>query len=297
MMKYHVTILQPNVAQYYPLLAFQDAAGPCVAALRDLGHEATLGVNTVRDDATNILLNYQSLKAPIPERYIIWQWEAILDGEGTPRPGLIKPDVWYEAEAVWDYAPENIAYTNDKLGYESKLIGIGYHDSISPSLGRNVSGRGKDIDVLFYGHLSPRRRQLLGEMRTAGLIVKHLPAAGRFERDCWIHRSKVVLNVHWRDGQQPFEQLRVGAALNRGACVVSESAWEPWEICATSSDSAWMQSGFEPNRMPDFLYDFQTAVADVVAVVGNREAREAYAAETNAAFKRCKMVDLLREVI
>jgi hypothetical protein len=46
------------------------------------------------------------------------------------------------------------------------------------------------------------------------------------ERDAYIARAKVVLNLHYWEGN-PFEALRVSYLLNNRACVVSEESDDP----------------------------------------------------------------------
>ncbi len=80
----------------------------------------------------------------------------------------------------------------------------------------------KDVDVLFYGELLDRRRTVL-EALGARCHVKFLWNVYAAERDAWIARSKIVLNMHLHDGHI-FEQARVSYLLNNRAFVVSESA-------------------------------------------------------------------------
>ena len=87
---------------------------------------------------------------------------------------------------------------------------------------------GRDIDVLFFGHVSSRRRWLLNKidaaLRQAGYKLKVI------ERDCYgddrtaiLNRSKIVLNLHkfpWE-----FAGQRLLMAMSCRALVVSE--WAP----------------------------------------------------------------------
>ncbi len=84
-----------------------------------------------------------------------------------------------------------------ELGIPSTFVPIGY----TPTLGRSLAHGGRDIDVLFFGHVSSRRRWLLNKidaaLRQAGYKLKVI------ERDCYgddrtaiLNRSKIVLNLH-----------------------------------------------------------------------------------------------------
>ena len=111
-----------------------------------------------------------------------------------------------------------------ELGIPSTTVPIGY----SPTLGRSVGHGNRDIDVLFFGHVSSRRRALLNRidtaLRQAGYALKVI------ERDCYgddrtaiLNRSKIVLNLHkfpWE-----FAGQRLLIAMSCRALVVSE--WAP----------------------------------------------------------------------
>lgn len=55
--------------------------------------------------------------------------------------------------------------------------------------------------MLFYGSLTERRAAVLDELVTRGLSVKRLFGVYGAERDAWISRSRLVLNMHAHDGQ------------------------------------------------------------------------------------------------
>jgi hypothetical protein len=54
----------------------------------------------------------------------------------------------------------------------------------------------QDIDVLFYGSINPRRRKILEELLALGVNLKVLYGVYGEDRDHWISRSKLVLNIH-----------------------------------------------------------------------------------------------------
>jgi hypothetical protein len=110
-----------------------------------------------------------------------------------------------------------------ELGIPSTFLPIGY----TPTLGRSLGNGDRDIDVLFFGHVSSRRRALLKKidtaLRRAGYALKII------ERDCYgedrtaiLNRSKIVLNLHkfpWE-----FAGQRLLMAMSCRALVVSEGA-------------------------------------------------------------------------
>jgi hypothetical protein len=111
-----------------------------------------------------------------------------------------------------------------ELGIPSTFVPSGY----TPTLGRWLGHGDRDIDVLFFGQVSSRRRRLLNKidavLRQAGYALRVI------ERDCYgdertviLNRSKIVLNLHkfpWE-----FAGQRLLMAMSCRALVVSE--WAP----------------------------------------------------------------------
>jgi len=97
------------------------------------------------------------------------------------------------------------------------LLEVGY----SPVL-RRIPQAEKDIDVLFYGSINPRRRAVLRELADRGFQVVHAFGVYGAERDALIGRAKLVLNHHYYDANI-FEIVRVSYLLANGVCVVAEA--------------------------------------------------------------------------
>jgi hypothetical protein len=79
----------------------------------------------------------------------------------------------------------------------------------------------QDVDVLFYGSIGPRRKRVLDALASRGLQVKTLFGVYGAERDRWIERSKLVLNMHHYD-TGIFEIVRVFYLLTNAVPVVGE---------------------------------------------------------------------------
>jgi SAM-dependent methyltransferase len=90
-----------------------------------------------------------------------------------------------------------------------------------PTLTRIAPAARQDVDVLFYGVVNERRRAILDALAAAGLVVKALPGIYGAERDAWIARSKLVLNVHYYD-DKVHELVRTSYLLANRKAVVSE---------------------------------------------------------------------------
>lgn len=79
----------------------------------------------------------------------------------------------------------------------------------------------KEIDVLFYGGINKARAKILHELRERGLHVKHLSGVFGAERDAFIARSKIVLNLH-QYGTKILEMIRIHYLMNNSKVVLTQ---------------------------------------------------------------------------
>ena len=113
----------------------------------------------------------------------------------------------------------------------SYLFPIGYLPPLRPAAAVD-----KDVDVLFFGALTPRRAAFVDEIRAARLNVAcvgrntDIGYVPEFVLDSYIDRAKIVLNLTFADRMEGTEESpkfvscgRVPSALSRGALVVSET--------------------------------------------------------------------------
>lgn len=122
---------------------------------------------------------------------------------------------------VWDFSARNIAVLRSWGCRRVHLCRIGY----APELSCIAPVPVRDIDVLFYGSVSGRRMLMLAAMQRAGVNVKLVAAFGA-ERDAFIARSKVVLNLHFYP-DAAFEIVRCSYLMANRAIVVSEVGADP----------------------------------------------------------------------
>ena len=105
----------------------------------------------------------------------------------------------------------------------ASLVPLGYHKSLEIV----PRAQEKDIDVLFYGSINERRKELLENLSEK---VKLHVVQGAFgeERDALIGRSKIVLNMHYYP-TRILETVRISYLLNNGCFVITEDADDnPW---------------------------------------------------------------------
>lgn len=120
--------------------------------------------------------------------------------------------------AVLDYSARNAEWIRGETENQHvQVLGIGY----SPELTRISSVAVEDVDVLFYGSINPRRQRVLDGLQAAGLKVKTLFGVYGGQRDQWIARSKLVLNLHFYE-DQVHEVVRTSYLLANRKAVVCE---------------------------------------------------------------------------
>lgn len=82
-----------------------------------------------------------------------------------------------------------------------------------------VPGTVKDIDVLFLGNLTPRRRAWLDRLQQSSPVA--VVNAFGAEMTQYLNRAKIVLNIHAEEDQDT--ETRVFEALGCGAFLLTES--------------------------------------------------------------------------
>lgn len=187
--------------------------------LRERGADVTSGRNSFDDSRINFIFGAHLLTdqqaGELPSKCVIVNLEQLhaLPGLATSTYlSLIKQYV------VWDFSQKNLKFLNDNFGIEhSSYLPV----SFAPTLETSIEEVEKDIDVLFYGVLNPRRRSILSQLDEAGLNVQVLVGVFGEERSAYIARSKIILNVSYY-GSDILESARVLEALALKKCVVSE---------------------------------------------------------------------------
>ncbi len=215
MSRFHITLVRPE--GFLHTEAFREVAETLQFGLRSIGHTAQIQDNSIDPSATNILLGAHLLPAAdasmVPPGSILYNLEQ-LGGPSLPKH-------FYELARrcqVWDYSLHNIATWNVmRCPTPPVHVPLGY----IPELSRIKAAPAQDIDVLFYGSLNERRTQIVKALKDAGAKVHILFGVYGEERDKFISRSKIILNVHFYDAKI-FEIVRVSYLLANSKAVVTE---------------------------------------------------------------------------
>lgn len=227
-------------------------------SLRDLGHDTTFRINDIDSGRRNIIVGCHlvgpEMMAHVPASTIVVNSEQIYDEDPFAWNGKIFG--WARNFETWDYSPRNVAAFAQRGLPDVKLLKIGHQ----PQLARIEKAADPDIDVLFYGSVTDRRREVFEQIRQRGLNLVTLFAVYGAERDAHIARAKVVLNMH-NHAAEIFEVVRVHYLLSNSVAVVSE-------VNASTS-------------MPDFYAEavagvpYESLAEECARLVGDDEARRA----------------------
>ncbi|WP_158808107.1 methyltransferase domain-containing protein [Beijerinckia sp. L45] len=178
---------------------------------------------------------------------------------------------------VLDYSVRNRSALVERGIGHARVLPIGY----APGLKRVPLVEKQDIDVLFYGSLNGRRRDILDALTARGVKVEHLFGVYGAERDSAIGRAKIVLNMHFYDAAI-FESVRVSFLLANGACVVSEGHPDDPDVAPFAG--GLVVSGY------------QDLVERCVALLSDDAERKALGQAGFAAVARRRQSDLLRSL-
>jgi len=260
--EFRVVLIAP--ADYDHAEALLEIVELLVYAIRECGFQCDASKNMLHPTAVNIvvganLLTYSS--ELLGARCVILQLEQLSDSHTLIQRGYL--NLLRSALGVWDFAPSNIAYLASR-GIEAHLCPLGY----GPTLQKCLPLSHQPIDVLFYGSVNHRRREILERVQQAGLEVRALFGSYGKQRNSCIAQAKVVLNVHYYD-KNIFEAVRVSYLLNNGAAVISETSRDyPYSKVALS------------------LVPFEQLASAVIALCKDTTGRDAYRNSCREDFKR-----------
>ncbi|MBW4646454.1 MAG: hypothetical protein KME23_26260 [Goleter apudmare HA4340-LM2] len=216
-MKFSVSIINPP--NYSHSAAFQEVGESIHYGLIELGHDSVLSTETNVPDRQLIILGANLIpfsQIILPTNAIIYNLEQIHPGSPWLTPELLK---LFSQHRLWDYSQQNIVQLA-KLGITNvSHLQIGY----VPQLTRihQVPEEQQDIDVLFYGSLTQERLSIIKSLQAHGLKTVALHGVYGQERDEFISRAKIVINIH-AYASKVFEIARVFYLLANQKFVISE---------------------------------------------------------------------------
>ena len=164
-MKLHLAHMVPN-KMAHGLNGYKEVIDTVQWGLRELGHSADYGLNTLSPTATNIVFGAQILTLELLESLapdtIVYHFEQIR-GQELDR---LRPQARLIAERfrIWEYNGSNASVWAQLGAKDVRTVPIGYA-TILQGIEKPTD---QDIDVLIYGSTSPDRlRRFTTRLRPA----------------------------------------------------------------------------------------------------------------------------------
>jgi hypothetical protein len=253
----------------------------------ELGIEYNSGFNELRKDYNNILFIPYSIPQfsnyALDYTYIPYQMEqiALRGNESFVKDIKFRSYIRLlkNASEIWDYSTANIAFLNSLNINQTELLKFGYHEKMEVL----DPDKEKNIDVLFYGTISPRRIKILDALAQRGYKTKYLWNLFGEERNTYIEKAKIILNFG-RLTMPVLEEQRLSFLLNNRCFIISEKP--------VTKQYLPYQEGIVYCE-----YDKLIETCEIYLKPENEHLREKIARQGYETFKKEKMVDKLKLVL
>ena len=215
----NICIIKPN--NYIHSLAYLEIAELLHYSVLELNQNSKISYNfiDINPKVKNVifgahLLNDDMINS-IPSNTIIFNTEQIESiNEIWKRRILLLAS---KGIIFWDYSNHNLDLLLTKLNVKGRLFEIGFQKNLQ----RIKMNDNKEVDVLFYGSLNNRREKIINSLLKNNVKVKCLFGVYGKDRDDWIGKSKIVLNLHYYESKI-FEIVRIFYLLTNAIPIVSE---------------------------------------------------------------------------
>jgi len=252
---------------------FREVADALAATLEDVGHDVIW--NDAHQGIRVLFKPHRVADGGIrlPPGLILYNLEQMADGASYANDAVVEA---FRPHEIWDYSPRNIAWWKER-GIDARLVPVMGH----PVLQRIGRLSDPDIDVLLYGSRCPRRHHVIDALRARGLNAVFLNGVWGKERDAYLARTKVVLNVHHWDEVQRLEVARIVYPMANAIPVVSETG-----------DDSELEGWFQPGLTLVSYDDLVDACERVVRM--SKAARDALGAAGQQKVMGNRLVEALK---
>ena len=199
---------------------FHEIEAAMFFSLQKLGYDVTNSTNDFAPDRRNIVFGMHHcpvdvVRHDIPKNTIVYSLEQMRD-----QPECMRWCRKYRGLEVWDYSTRNVEVLQ-KAGVENiKHCKVGYVPEIS-YFERNKPQE-RDIDILAYLSPSQRRVHIMDQFaKNPNINFVHIQSTYGDERDEYIKRAKLVINLHNHDNEI-FEIIRVSHLIQNKVPVLCE---------------------------------------------------------------------------
>lgn len=189
-----------------PRQIFADVALPLRHALARLGYQVEIRTGETNPLCANIILGAglaAQRRVMLPAKSILFNLDQYWNREEAVLPPLLAG--LFKEHMVWDFSPRNIAWLEAAAAVKARHMPLGY----TPEMTRLKRDYPQDIDLLFYGTLTKRRKSAIDALARTSLKVAATSNDYDRNRDFLIARSKAVLNIH-AEGPATLELPRLG---------------------------------------------------------------------------------------
>ncbi len=250
-MKFNLTILEPPDYKHAHFLF--DSAKYIAYSLESLGHSCSIKSNYADAGRINILFNAHKADRKTVElltsgsiRYIVHQGELLTPDGGVNHSGKEHFETCYlpllrGALDVWDWNSQHVEILSAR-GVQASILEYGFHsnmEEIRPKTDR-------DIDLLWYGSITPHRKAMLDRLIRQGMNVVSVFDPVSFYRNDLMARSKIVLALKQDSGHAHVPAGRALYGANNRIFIAGELATtQHW------MNSLWSSASAE--ELPDLL--------------------------------------------
>jgi len=195
---------------------FMDQARYFQYQFQRLGVRVEISVNQMYRNAINIIFGAHGgfFTTPIPGyKFVFVNLEQLGNGGASVHPAYIEllsnyPVIDYDYNNIEAYRPCG----------SIPVISFGYAPYLAEQ--RSIEIEKRPIELIFFGSVNERRRQMLLSIQDSGIKLSLLRGYG-CDRDREIARARAVFNCHYYESAR-FEQARVFQCLSLGTPVISE---------------------------------------------------------------------------
>ncbi len=184
-------------------------------------------------DDLYIFIGINKLITKYPSRYIIYQFEQadsyFYNDQFQKEYNYFFTEEYFNilknAYQVWDYSEKNIKWLKSNLKLNNIIyVPICYCHLLKK---KNLLATPKNIDILFYGSLNNKRKNILDNLKNnfnLNVAIKNNNIWGD-DLDKLIYSSKIVLNIHFYENST-LEMHRISYLLNNKCFIISEKTDE-----------------------------------------------------------------------
>ena len=212
---------------YYSNSVFRDVVESLQYVFTQRGVTVNVTHDLNKDDLNTWLLFGVNELPPsilLPKNYIVYQLEQIsVDGNKWLTQKYL--EIMKGAKQVWDYSIKNVNLLNRYNVKNVIHVPISYSDNLKIVDCSSIPDTEKDVDILFIGSISPRRKELLERFKILNGINVMIADGGLWgdERTALLKRCKIIINIHFYGAESLLEMARLSVLLANKCFIVSEN--------------------------------------------------------------------------